>query len=128
MNTIPLLLTMSLLLSLAGCQADPKSGRGFTLPEGDADRGQEVFAQLHCYNCHSVAGVDLPASDAPDQPVVIPIDAKIRVEVPTLFAITMEDKPVTRSKRERMPLIAPSPEDAPAEEASESADSPAEEN
>ena len=49
MNVFRLLLTMTLVTGLAGCSAGPKSGKGFTLPEGDADQGQAVFTQLHCY-------------------------------------------------------------------------------
>ena len=42
-------------LSAAAC-ADPKSGQGFTLPEGDVDSGKAVFAALDCSSCHSVSG------------------------------------------------------------------------
>ncbi len=54
------LLSMAALLAVAtaACDAGPKSGRGFTLPEGDAARGEEVFVQLQCTDCHSVADRD----------------------------------------------------------------------
>ncbi len=44
-----------ILLSGAAC-SDPKSGRGFTLPEGEAERGKAVFSELACSSCHSVSG------------------------------------------------------------------------
>lgn len=70
MNVFRPLFAVTLLTGLAGCSADSKSGRGFTLPEGDANRGQSVFTQLRCYDCHSVSGLDLPAGEDPDQTVV----------------------------------------------------------
>ncbi|NIL96419.1 MAG: c-type cytochrome [Planctomycetales bacterium] len=64
---------MVLVLGLAaGCDTGPKSGRGFTLPEGDRQRGQEAFVALQCYACHDVAGVDLPErSEEPQRLVAI---------------------------------------------------------
>ncbi|MHC4877952.1 MAG: c-type cytochrome [Planctomycetota bacterium] len=47
----------------AGCVPSPKSGRGFTLPEGDVDRGQTTFVELQCNACHQVRGVDLPTAE-----------------------------------------------------------------
>ena len=43
-----------------GCH-EPRSGKGFTLPEGDSGRGKTAFVDLKCYGCHSVSGVELPA-------------------------------------------------------------------
>ena len=70
MNAFRLLLTMAVITGIAGCQGDPKSGKGFTLPEGDAGQGEAVFAQLHCCDCHSISGVDLPSPEEPEQKVV----------------------------------------------------------
>lgn len=59
------------LLLITGC-GGPKSGKGFTLPEGDADRGKVAFVDLKCYSCHTVSGVELPASgDGEKKPVVL---------------------------------------------------------
>ena len=70
MNVFRMLLTMTIVAGFGGCQADPKSGKGFSLPEGSAEEGQNVFAQLRCYDCHTVPGVDFPAAEEPDQKVV----------------------------------------------------------
>ena len=43
---------------ITGCMQDPKSGQGFTLPDGNAERGQETFAALQCHACHTVDGVE----------------------------------------------------------------------
>ena len=32
--------------------------RGFALPEGDVERGQQAFAELRCYTCHEVDGLE----------------------------------------------------------------------
>ena len=48
----------SILAMAVGCTANPKSGAGFTLPDGNPDRGQQTFVQLQCNACHSVEGVE----------------------------------------------------------------------
>jgi len=59
-------------LLAAGCQPTAKSGRGFQLPPGHADRGKAAFVQLKCTECHRVDGVELPAPTAkPDQIVTL---------------------------------------------------------
>ncbi len=37
---------------------DPKSERGFRLPDGDPDAGKRAFVDLGCYTCHKVEGVE----------------------------------------------------------------------
>ena len=44
--------------ALACQQTGPESPRGFALPEGDVDRGQQAFVDLKCYTCHEVAGLE----------------------------------------------------------------------
>lgn len=50
-----------LVLSLIGTTAcgDRMSEVGFSLPEGNAVRGQEAFVYLQCHSCHTIAGVEL---------------------------------------------------------------------
>lgn len=45
-----------MLVALSGCDLGPKSGYGFTLPEGDAGRGALAFTELQCNACHTVEG------------------------------------------------------------------------
>jgi sulfur-oxidizing protein SoxX len=47
------------LVCIAGC-ASPDEG--FTLPQGDAERGKTTFVSLGCIECHSVHDIDLPTS------------------------------------------------------------------
>ena len=57
-------------LAAAGCEADRMSEKGFSLPEGDAQRGMEAFLYMHCHECHSIAGVDLPTLELAEPPFV----------------------------------------------------------
>ena len=60
----PSTLVLLILGTLAvGCAPDPKSGTGFTLPDGSAERGQQTFVQLQCHACHTVSGLDLEPPD-----------------------------------------------------------------
>ena len=57
------LLAVGLLGLLAACgkeKAAPTAD-GFVLPPGDAERGQQVFLDMGCRQCHSIVGLDLPA-------------------------------------------------------------------
>lgn len=58
---------LSLIICLAGCASENNQ---FTLPPGDAERGQAAFLKFRCYDCHRVQGVDLPLGEEPDQVVV----------------------------------------------------------
>ncbi len=57
-----------------GCQESAhRSPRGFSLPDGDIQSGQEIFVELKCYSCHEVAGLEneLPAPTANPQTDVV---------------------------------------------------------
>jgi len=56
---------------LAACDAGPKSARGFRLPDGNADKGQEIFIELECISCHQISGMELPAPPEPGPVTVI---------------------------------------------------------
>ncbi len=49
-----------------GCAPDPKSGDGFTLPEGDPDQGRLTFTQLKCQACHTIRGIEFEESELSD--------------------------------------------------------------
>lgn len=40
---------------LSGCDQGPKSGYGFTLPEGDVAAGEIAFKRFQCSDCHAIA-------------------------------------------------------------------------
>jgi hypothetical protein len=54
------LVTLTLFFA-AGCERDMMSERGFALPAGDAAAGEDAFIYMQCNQCHTIAGVDLPA-------------------------------------------------------------------
>jgi L-cysteine S-thiosulfotransferase len=58
-STLTLLLTC--VLALGGCDEDrTMSERGFRLPDGDAQAGRETFLYMHCNQCHTIKGEELP--------------------------------------------------------------------
>jgi L-cysteine S-thiosulfotransferase len=59
--------TIGLTTCLAGCAADDGQ---FTLPTGDAERGQEAFVKFRCFDCHLVHSVNLPPGEEPGQVMV----------------------------------------------------------
>ena len=54
------------LVVLAGCETGPNTGKGFSLPEGNAENGKVVFVELACNQCHFVADIKLLESDDKD--------------------------------------------------------------
>jgi len=49
------------LAALGGCDQDrTMSERGFRLPDGNADEGRETFLYMHCNQCHTIEGEELP--------------------------------------------------------------------
>ena len=57
-------LLMAVVLSAAsGCATAPKSGKGFTLPEGDPQAGKANFVSFYCNACHRIDGIDQVSSD-----------------------------------------------------------------
>ena len=49
-----------ILLVAAGCERDMMSERGFALPEGDPQSGEDAFLYMQCHQCHTIAGMELP--------------------------------------------------------------------
>jgi len=66
-----LMLFVALLVAVAsGCTPDPKSGEGFTLPDGDVARGQQTFVRLQCHACHTVSGVEFDKLESSEQRMI----------------------------------------------------------
>jgi len=56
-----LTLLLASLVALSGCDHDrTMSERGFRLPEGNATAGRETFLYMHCNQCHTIKGEQLP--------------------------------------------------------------------
>lgn len=58
MNKLTLLPALLSLVMLAACDPEAVANRGFSLPEGDIETGQQLFQELRCIACHTVAGND----------------------------------------------------------------------
>ena len=61
---------VTLLASIAACDRDPMSEKGFRLPDGDPMAGREAFLYMQCNQCHTISGEDLPAVPNADPPYV----------------------------------------------------------
>ena len=70
MSKLPCIFAFVIVCTAVGCNSDPKSAKGFTLPDGNADQGKATFTQLLCYECHSVAGVEFPTAGESEQAMV----------------------------------------------------------
>ena len=53
MRTIIIVIVSLLLFA---CDQGPQSPRGFSLPEGDMEKGYQVFKKYQCQDCHRIAG------------------------------------------------------------------------
>lgn len=49
-----------IIVSLISCDLGPESPKGFSLPEGNVEKGQLVFLKYQCLACHQVADMDAP--------------------------------------------------------------------
>ena len=58
MKTLIWLTSIILLSVMAACNYGPDSPKGFSLPEGDIAKGEEVFMQYQCQACHVLKGYD----------------------------------------------------------------------
>ena len=62
MNRVAVLGLLSVVVvAAAGCDGErTMSERGFRLPDGDAQAGRETFLYMHCNQCHTIKGEELP--------------------------------------------------------------------
>lgn len=73
---------------LAGCQTGRRSTAGFRLPpDGDAERGKLAFVAHKCHDCHTVAGADLPKSEA-EGTILIPLGGPVATAVSDSYLFT----------------------------------------
>jgi mono/diheme cytochrome c family protein len=67
---ITTILFLAALTAFTGCEADRMSEKGFSLPEGNVLAGKEAFVYMHCHECHTIAGEELPTLAMADPPYV----------------------------------------------------------
>jgi len=61
---------LAAVLSACDIPQDGPEARGFALPGGDAQRGQQAFSDLKCYTCHEVEGLENELPRPTANPVV----------------------------------------------------------
>jgi len=59
--TVLLLVIVSIIFLVSGCDWENQSGQQLYLPRGDAEQGRLAFIELQCHRCHTVTSVTLPA-------------------------------------------------------------------
>jgi sulfur-oxidizing protein SoxX len=60
------LLLLGVLSLAAGCDTGPKGSLGFTLPDGDVEKGKANYVTFACHSCHdSTAVPQLKGSEPP---------------------------------------------------------------
>ncbi len=69
------IVVVGLIVTLASCKQDLPV-KGFILPKGSVERGQEVFVAFNCHGCHDVAGVELPQRKS-NPPFVVELGGKM---------------------------------------------------
>jgi hypothetical protein len=57
MRNFPRSLLLLGVLSLAACDTGPKGSLGFTLPDGDVERGKANYVKFQCHSCHTTEAV-----------------------------------------------------------------------
>lgn len=62
-------------LLLSAC-SDPKSAKGFRLPDGDVDAGRATFVRLECTRCHTVDGESFAVPTGVDA-MHVPLGGKV---------------------------------------------------
>lgn len=63
MKSLILCLSTIAMLSLTACTQEQVASRGFSLPEGNLEQGKQVFLEMQCMECHTIAGKDLEGEE-----------------------------------------------------------------
>lgn len=64
------------LLALSACTDEAKPVKGFVLPEGDIEQGQQVFIDFNCHGCHRIPGVAVPEPEF-EPPFILEIGGEV---------------------------------------------------
>ena len=69
------------MVMTTGCTPPPKSGKGFTLPVGNAQAGKAIYTSLQCNACHRIDGVDQIAAEREEPELSIALGGEVtRIE------------------------------------------------
>lgn len=64
------------LSSLAACAGEGKPVRGLVLPQGDIEKGAQVFLAYNCHHCHTIPEKEFPKPET-EFPFVLEIGGKV---------------------------------------------------
>ena len=62
--------------SLSACDKGAAPVKGFVLPDGDIERGKDVFVSVGCRSCHTITGEEFPPFE-PDRVLDIELGGQI---------------------------------------------------
>ena len=79
-KSIFLLSTILFVITMVACDSGPNSPRGFSLPEGDAVKGEKVFMNYKCLSCHKLEGFDYDSANVEMEPPIPLGGLKTRVK------------------------------------------------
>ncbi|MFT5677357.1 MAG: sulfur-oxidizing protein SoxX [Paraglaciecola sp.] len=65
-----LLSTLFLVVIMVACDSGPDSPKGFSLPKGDAVKGEKVFMNYKCLSCHKLDGFDYDSINKEMEPAI----------------------------------------------------------
>ena len=70
------ILVLAAALALAACTEAGKPVKGFVLPQGDIAQGEQVFVDFNCHGCHTIPGIEFPATDF-EPPFILEIGGEV---------------------------------------------------
>lgn len=103
-----------MVLMLSACEGE-KPVKGFILPEGDVEKGREVFIAFNCHGCHDVAGVELPERQS-RPPFVVELGGEVlRVKEygELLTAVVYPDHVISPTYKTRLAMVGEDPNQTP---------------
>ena len=68
--------TVFITLIMVGCDSGPKLSIGFSLPDGDAKSGRDVYQSMQCHACHSIDGIKQLGSEG-EQAISVKLGGKV---------------------------------------------------
>lgn len=72
----PAVLLPLVLLTVISCTDNGKPVKGFVLPQGDVDRGEQVFLRYNCHGCHTIPDKTFPETEF-EPPFTLEIGGKV---------------------------------------------------
>ena len=110
---IQIVAVLSFVMLVAGCANN--SSFGFPIERGDIDEGRQAFIDHRCNQCHSVAGVSLPAlAGAPPPMLELGGDTTaVKTFAGLVTSIINPNHVISERYREQLRLDAAVPLDSP---------------